>query len=92
MNVFYTYRQQAEIFKKIGHPVRLGILQQLIKRGNCSVTELCDLLELPQSTISQHLWVLKSLHIVDCKNEGKMKIYKACHEGVIRIVTLLVKE
>lgn len=47
MNVFYAYREQAEIFKKIGHPVRLGILQQLIKRGNCSVTELCDLLELP---------------------------------------------
>lgn len=92
MDVFYTYRQQAEILKKIGHPVRLCILQLLIKRGNCSVTELCDLLELPQSTISQHLGVLKSLHIVDGKNEGRMKIYKVCHEGVIRIVTLLVKE
>lgn len=56
------------------------------------MTELCELLELPQSTISQHLWVLKSLHIVDCKNEGRMKIYKVCHEGVIRMVTLLVKE
>ncbi|HDR8031846.1 metalloregulator ArsR/SmtB family transcription factor [Bacillus cereus] len=91
MNVYYTYRQQAEILKKIGHPVRLCILQQLIKRGNCSVTELCDLLEVPQSTISQHLWILKELHIVDCKNEGRMKIYKICHEGVIKIVTLLVK-
>ncbi|HHK5541906.1 transcriptional regulator [Bacillus thuringiensis] len=91
MNVFYTYKQQAEILKKIGHPVRLCILQQLIERNNCSVTELCDLLELPQSTISQHLLVLKSLHIVDCKYEGRMKIYKVCHERVIRIVTLLVK-
>ncbi|HDR7454440.1 TPA: winged helix-turn-helix transcriptional regulator [Bacillus cereus] len=91
MNVFYTYRQQAEILKKIGHPVRLCILQHLIKRGNCSVTELCDLLNLPQSTISQHLWVLKNLHIVDCKNEGRMKIYEICHEVVIRIVTLLEK-
>ncbi|HDR7712787.1 TPA: winged helix-turn-helix transcriptional regulator [Bacillus cereus] len=66
-------------------------MQHLIKRGNCSVTELCDLLNLPQSTISQHLWVLKNLHIVDCKNEGRMKIYEICHEVVIRIVTLLEK-
>ncbi|MHA4327925.1 ArsR family transcriptional regulator [Bacillus cereus] len=25
------------------------------------MTELCNLLELPQSTISQYLWVLKNL-------------------------------
>ncbi|MGQ3740317.1 helix-turn-helix domain-containing protein [Bacillus sp. FDAARGOS_1420] len=50
-----------EILNKIGHPVRLCILQQLIQRGGCSVTELRNLLGIPQSTKSQHLGILKSM-------------------------------
>ncbi|MCQ6337096.1 MULTISPECIES: ArsR/SmtB family transcription factor [Bacillus] len=91
MKCLYTYKKQAEILNKIGHPVRLCILQQLIQRGSCSVTELRNLLGIPQSTTSQHLGVLKSLDIVRCRNEGVMKIYKIYNEEVKRIVTILMK-
>ncbi|MGH1286455.1 ArsR/SmtB family transcription factor [Bacillus toyonensis] len=75
MKGLYTYKKQAEILNKIGHPVRLCILQQLIQRDGCSVTELRNILGIPQSTISQHFGILRSLDISRCRSEGVMKIY-----------------
>ncbi|HHQ2899459.1 TPA: ArsR/SmtB family transcription factor [Bacillus cereus] len=91
MENLHIYIKQAEILNKIGHPVRLCILQQLIQRGSCSVNELRNLLGIPQSTTSQHLGVLKSLNIVRCRSEGVMKIYTIYNEEVKRIVTILME-
>ncbi|MGM2417699.1 ArsR family transcriptional regulator [Bacillus cereus group sp. BceL062] len=62
-----------------------------MQRGSCSVTELRNLLGIPQSTTFQHLGVLKSLDIVRCRSEGVMKTYQMYNEEVKRIVTILMK-
>ncbi|WP_144489505.1 ArsR/SmtB family transcription factor [Bacillus thuringiensis] len=88
----YLYIQQAEMLKKIGHPVRLCILHELINRGSCQVSELCNILGIPQSTVSQHLGILKIIHVVSYKGAGTIKMYKVCNEDVKKIINILLKE
>ncbi len=52
MNDFHIYEEQANVLRNIAHPVRLQLLQELIRRGGCTVTELYHMLKIPQATTS----------------------------------------
>lgn len=67
-------REQAELLRHLGHPVRLAILAELLKGEKC-VTDIRDLLEVPQSNISQHLARLRQHRIVDFSEKGKLRCY-----------------
>jgi len=67
-------RERAELLRQLGHPVRLAILEELIKGGKC-VTDIRDLLEVPQPNVSQHLTVLRQQRIVDFSEVGKLRCY-----------------
>ncbi|PEW06090.1 ArsR/SmtB family transcription factor [Bacillus cereus] len=45
----------VELLKIMAHPVRLQIVKELERRKVCNVTQLTELLEVPQSTVCQHL-------------------------------------
>jgi DNA-binding transcriptional ArsR family regulator len=64
------YTRQADTLKLLGHPVRLKIVCGLLS-GECDVQKLWTCLELPQSTISQHLSVLRHYGIVRAKRSGR---------------------
>src|SRR5690606_30920665 len=51
-------KRAAEIFRALGNPARVRIVTELAKRG-CTTGALVELLPLAQSTVSQHLRVLK---------------------------------
>ena len=53
---------------------RLLILCQLVS-GEHSVNELADLLEVRQSTVSQHLALLRKDGFVKCRREGQTQHY-----------------
>ena len=59
----------AEIFKAMGHPTRLSIILGLTKK-QCNVNTIVEKLEISQSTISQHLALLRRLKIVECEKRG----------------------
>ncbi len=69
-----TLRERAELLRQLGHPVRLAILEELMKGGKC-VTDIRDLLEVPQPNVSQHLTVLRQQRIVDFSEDGKLRCY-----------------
>lgn len=69
-----SIREQAELLRQLGHPTRLAILQELMKGGKC-VTDIRDLLEVPQANVSQHLTVLRQQRIVDFSEDGKLRCY-----------------
>ena len=69
-----TIREKAEVLRQLGHPIRLAILEELMKGGKC-VTDIRDLLEVPQPNISQHLSVLRQQRIVDFTEDGKLRCY-----------------
>jgi ArsR family transcriptional regulator len=76
-------RERAELLRQLGHPVRLAILEELIKGGKC-VTDIRDLLEVPQPNVSQHLTVLRQHRIVDFSEDGKLRCYYLKRPTLVR--------
>jgi len=60
---------KAEFFKALAHPVRIRILEVLV-RGERSVQELQDALGLEQPIVSQHLAMLRAKNIVAARKQG----------------------
>jgi ArsR family transcriptional regulator len=60
----------AAIFRALGNPARLRIVAELARQPGCVTTDLVGLLPLAQSTVSQHLKVLKEAGIVQGTIDG----------------------
>jgi ArsR family transcriptional regulator len=54
----------ALLAKALGHPARVGILQMLHERQSCIGCDIIDEIGLAQSTISEHLRILKAAGII----------------------------
>lgn len=65
----------ASLFKVLGHPARIAILQYIINQKTCICNDLVDELGLAQATISQHLKELKNTGIIQGTIEGKSVCY-----------------
>ncbi len=68
--------QVADQFKALGDPVRLRLFHLLSLRDELCVCHLTAALELPQSTVSRHLGVLRHAGLVESRREGKWMHYR----------------
>ena len=68
------YSELAEFFKIFGNPTRLKILSLLAVEDLC-VCDICDTLNLNQTTVSNQLRILRANNIVKYQKEGKMARY-----------------
>ncbi|PGZ57897.1 transcriptional regulator [Bacillus cereus] len=84
------YEENAELLKVLAHPVRIKIVQELITKGTCNVTELVDILHIPQSTISQHLAKLKSKKVIVNKRRGLEVHYSVSNSKASSIIEILL--
>jgi ArsR family transcriptional regulator len=64
----------AELFKVLGDPTRLRILDAL-SAGEMKVQEIADSLEMTQSAISHQLHTLKDHRVVKARREGRWIYY-----------------
>ncbi|MDW9381517.1 metalloregulator ArsR/SmtB family transcription factor [Chryseobacterium sp. JV558] len=73
----YTEEQNrlSSLFKVLGHPARIAILQYIINQKACICNDLVEELGLAQATISQHLKELKNINIIKGSIEGKSICY-----------------
>jgi len=78
--------KKAELLKAISHPVRLCIVTGLLNDKGCNVSKIHGCLDIPQSTVSQHLSKLKSAGIVEGRRNGQEVNYYVVNEDVRRIV------
>ena len=69
-----THAKWAEILKVLGHPIRLRIVESLLDDEKCVGTIWANL-DLPQSTVSQHLALLRSKGIVQHERRGSKVNY-----------------
>jgi ArsR family transcriptional regulator len=69
------FSREAEIFKALGHPIRLKIVYGLLKVGGCNVKNMQECLGLHQATVSQHLIHLKSRGIIASTRQGLEMVY-----------------
>jgi len=65
---------KAQFFRALGHPIRIKILEILV-RGGHTVQELQDALGLDQPIVSQQLAVLRNRNIVSAQKEGLSVTY-----------------
>ena len=85
-NNIAKFTNAAELLKILGHPVRLCILKGVLTTGGCNVTHMTDCLNLPQSTISQHIQKLKSAGIIEGERKGLEITYKLVHDKARQII------
>ncbi|MBL4593957.1 MAG: winged helix-turn-helix transcriptional regulator [Flavobacteriales bacterium] len=67
--------RKAELYKALGHPARIAIIEFLINHESCVCGDIVDELPLSQSTISQHLKELKKSGIIKGDIEGVKTCY-----------------
>ena len=65
----------AVLAKALAHPARLGIIKMLHERQGCIGCDIVDRIGLAQSTISEHLRILKAAGIVTGEIEGSRVCY-----------------
>lgn len=61
--------------KALAHPARVAILNLLIKKQTCICGDIVEELPLAQSTVSQHLKVLKEAGLIKGEIEGSTVCY-----------------
>lgn len=65
----------ALLAKAVGHPARVKILRLLLRKQACICGDIVDELPLSQSTVSQHLKVLKEAGLVRGDVDGPRVCY-----------------
>lgn len=65
----------ALLTKALGHPARVKIVRLLVRKNACVCGDLVDELPLAQSTVSQHLKVLKDAGLVRGDIDGPRVCY-----------------
>jgi ArsR family transcriptional regulator len=65
----------ATLAKALGHPARVQIMRLLVRRNACICGDIVAELPLAQSTVSQHLKVLKEAGLVMGEIDGPRVCY-----------------
>ncbi|MHB8127639.1 MAG: ArsR/SmtB family transcription factor [Mobilitalea sp.] len=91
-NNLSKYTDTAELLKTIAHPVRLCIINGLLKKGECNVSYMQGCLGTPQSTVSQHLQKLRMAGIIEGRRNGLEICYQVCNDKVAVLMKALFSE
>ena len=70
--------------KALAHPARLRVLEALSERGTCLCGEVVQVVGLAQSTVSQHLKVLREAGLVTGTVDGPRTCYCLAPDGLDR--------
>ncbi|WP_243544776.1 ArsR/SmtB family transcription factor [Pseudodesulfovibrio tunisiensis] len=79
---------RAEVFKALGHPARMVMVDALCRDEMC-VCDLRDLVDLDMSTVSKHLSVLKNAGVVASRKQGNWAWYRLEMPCVIKFLECL---
>jgi DNA-binding transcriptional ArsR family regulator len=78
-------RFKSEFFKALAHPLRIRIIDAL-RDGEVGVNDLCERLDVEQSTLSQQLAQLRSRNIVTGRKEGQNVYYSIRDRAIFRLL------
>jgi ArsR family transcriptional regulator len=79
----YTAESSVKVFKALGDPSRLRVLEALQTGEKCAC-ELLELLSVGQPTLSHHMGVLVAAGLVSARRAGKWTFYSLCRAGCER--------
>ena len=82
-----TMEAIAELFKGFADSTRVNILSLLVEKELC-VTDIAEAVELSQSAISHQLRILKQMHLIKFRREGKNILYSLADDHVKTILQM----
>ena len=82
-----TMERIAELFKAFADPTRVQILSNLVEQELC-VTDISEAVELSQSAVSHQLRILKQMHLVKYRRDGKNLWYSLADDHVLTILQM----
>lgn len=85
------YVKEGALLKVLGHPVRLRMVEGLL-RHECNVNKIAANLKLPQSTVSQHLGLLRNAGVVYIRKEGVRTCYRVFDRRIEGLIKLLSQQ
>jgi ArsR family transcriptional regulator len=81
-------KELAKLAKAIGHPARVRIIRLLSRKEARVCSQIVDELPLAQSTVSEHLRILKEAGLVRCSQDGAHAGYCIDFNGLRRLRAL----
>lgn len=84
-------QQLASLFKALGHPARLAIMNYLAETKVCITGDISNELPLSRTTINQHLKELKDLNLIKGEINGAKVNYCLNQDIVVDMVNQLNK-
>jgi len=82
------FQLQEDTLKTLANHKRLEIVQ-LLKKQELTVSELVDMLGIPQANVSQHLAQLRRHKVVATRRSGKQVYYSLQDKRIAELVSLL---
>ena len=86
----HELERSAEILRVLAHPVRLQIVHQLLGKKPLNVTELQQILTLPQSMVSQHLHKMRNHKVLSHERKGTEVFYRVDDKQVKQTLHILM--
>lgn len=85
----YSDTAIAELSKALAHPARLRILRLLLSTPGCMGGDIVDAVGLAQSTVSEHLRILKAAGIITGEIDGPRVCYALNPPSPIPLTTFI---
>lgn len=79
----------AQLAKAVEHRARVQILRLLVRKEHCLCGDIVEELPLAQSTVSQHLKVLKDAGLIEGQVSGPRVCYNISHGALRRLKALV---
>lgn len=83
-----TAQNASDVLKALSNEHRLLILC-LLSEGEKSVSDLENILSMPQPAVSQQLARLRFDHLVSTRRDGRTVYYSLANEDITQLVTML---
>lgn len=84
-----TAEDLAKLAWAVAHPARVRIVRLLIGRKGCVCGEIVDEITLAQSTVSQHLKILKESGLIQGEVDGPRACYCIDHDKLKALKKLI---
>ena len=78
----------ADLFKGFADPTRVHILSLLLVQQEMCVTEISEAVGVSQSGVSHQLRLLKQMHLIKFRREGKNVLYSLADDHVKTILEM----
>lgn len=80
-----VYTIKADFLKALAHPTRLKVIE-FLKKGKRNVSDMMRALDIEQSSLSQHLAVLKQNGILKTKQERTTIYYDIQDHDIFKVL------